>query len=83
MTTVYQQGDVPKEQWPNEIQLLKPVGVRIVSEPEGLFIVIEKRFVEEAGYFIPRHAKSFVPQAGSDPTFEPLVHDVYRYRVAG
>ena len=54
----------------------------VVSTPEGLYIQSTRWLTSEWGLFVPR-AAGFAPKAGADPSYEPVRHGLYRYRIVG
>jgi hypothetical protein len=73
-------GAVPASRWPPAISRLRPERVRVAVD--GLYIVTSSSFVGERGLFVPRRAGAY-PDRRSDPSFTPISHGVYRYRIKG
>ncbi len=79
------------ERLPASIRALKPKTVYLNAE--GIYIVLQSRFVEEAGLFylhpsivipgqpVPNGAVS--PGPWTDPRFERIGTKLYRYRIKG
>ena len=73
-------SDVPPEAWSPELRALNPKAVRV--DNEGVYVVTGGWFVEEAGFFVPRHPETFVPVDG-DPEYKRIHGAVFSYRVRG
>jgi|KBSSwiStaDraftv2_1062776.scaffolds.fasta_scaffold900089_2 hypothetical protein len=72
--------DVPQGKWSPELRALNPKAVRV--DNEGVYVVTGGWFVEEAGFFVPRHPETFVPVDG-DPEYKRIHGAVFSYRVRG
>ena len=73
-------ASVSEQEWPEEILNLKPKGVRVSAE--GLYVVTDSWFVEEAGLFIPRNEAAPRNNSG-DPQFRQLHEKLFTYRIKG
>ena len=74
-------GSLPRTSWPAAVVALKPQAVHLRAE--GLYIITSSFFTEERGVFVLNPAAGFTPTQGSDPSYEPVGHGVFVYRVAG
>ena len=72
---------VPESSWPESIRALRPRSVRVV--PEGVFVQLSKRFVEEEGVFIAFAGVDVDTAPGHDPSFRALAPLVYWYEIKG
>ena len=50
--------EISRETWSAELRALNPKSVRV--DEEGVYVVTDSCFVEEAGLFVPRHPETFV-----------------------
>jgi hypothetical protein len=73
--------DVPQEAWSPEVRALNFKAVRIAVE--GVYFVTDSWFVEEAGFFVPRHPEGFVAADGTDPEYKRIHGAVFSYRIRG
>jgi hypothetical protein len=74
-------SDVPPEAWSPELRALNPKAVRV--DNEGAYVVIGGWFVEEEGFFVPRHPETFVAADGTDPEYKRIHGAVFSYRIRG
>ena len=75
------EGTLPRATWPASVVALKPVVVYLRAE--GLYITTSSFFTEERGVFVLNPDAGFTPTQGSDPSYKPVGHGVFVYRVAG
>jgi hypothetical protein len=73
--------DVPQEAWSPELRALNPKAVRVAVE--GVYVVTDSWFVEEAGFFVPRHPETFVGAEGTDPQYKRIHGAVFSYLIRG
>lgn len=73
-------GALPSARWPKAVTRLDPERVYVTDE--GLYVVTSSFFVQERGLFVPRDP-GFMPQAGTDPSYESLRPGVFSYNIAG
>jgi hypothetical protein len=72
--------EIPREAWSAELRALNAKSVRV--DEEGVYVVTDSCFVEEAGLFVPRHPEKFVA-VGGDPEYRRIHGAVFSYRVRG
>lgn len=63
------------------IKSLDPKSVDVRSD--GLYIVLKSFFAKESGIFIPREGFTVNTESGVDPSYEPIVTDIFYYRIKG
>ena len=74
-------SSLPRTSWPAAVVALNPQAVYLRAE--GLYITTSSFFTEERGVFVLNPTASFTPTHGSDPSYEPVSHGVFIYRLAG
>jgi len=74
-------GSLPPTSWPAAVVALKPEAVYLRAE--GLYITTSSFFTNERGVFVLNPTAGFTPTQGSDPSYKPVGHGVFVYRVAG
>lgn len=68
----------------NGYALLKTIKVEdAYTTNDGLFLVIDKSFTSEIGYFVPRRTEINWTNEGGAPEFRLLADSVYKYRISG
>ena len=72
---------LPRISWPAGVVALKPKAVYL--RREGLYVVTSSFLAQEHGVFIVNPTAGFTPTQGSDPSYTPVGHGVFTYRVAG
>lgn len=79
--TAIEFGPIPPSRWPAAISKLQPE--QVYRTPAGLYIATDSFFVEERGLFIPDPATRFLPDHGSDPSYESLDEGIFAYAIKG
>ncbi len=74
-------GSLPHTSWPAAVVALKPEAVYLRAE--GLYIATSSFFTKERGVFVLNPTAGFTPTQGSDPSYKPVGHGVFIYRVEG
>jgi hypothetical protein len=73
--------EVPREAWSPEVRALNPQAVRIAVQ--GVYVVTDSWFVQEAGFFVPRHPETFVASDGTDPEYKRIHGALFSYCIRG
>jgi hypothetical protein len=69
-----------QKQLPDAIKVLKPI--KVILRDEGLYIILEKTFVEESGLFVPRNSdRTFLEQG--DPSYKLIGDSIYSFHIKG
>jgi len=74
-------GSIAPNRWPTAIAQLRPE--QVYRTPAGLYIATDSFFVEERGLFVPDPATPFLPDHGSDPSYESLGEGIFAYAIKG
>jgi hypothetical protein len=72
---------LPVEAFPPALAALHPEAVYI--NEEGIYIRLKSKFVKESGFFYLRRYSVISPAESTDPSFERVGTQLYRYRIRG
>lgn len=72
---------VEPKSWTTEVTKLKPISVRV--DNNGVYVVLEKNYVEERGLFLLPSSSLYVPNLHTDPGYLRVEGRVFWYVVKG